>query len=156
MLVDQGDTPLQLGAIHRTISGLTLSRVEAAAKERGDTFQRHESRHEALDQLEHALVLHDGLHWATLRPAGKAPLPVCSLHEELLPAWQVSETRLDFHHTAAQALAKAARGLAVLLPAPTFDQVEQAAAAGVLLPQKATSFQPKPHLGVIMRDLRDE
>jgi uncharacterized protein (DUF1015 family) len=156
MLVDQSDTPLQLGAIHRTIAGLTLSRVEAAARERGDAFQRHDSRHEALDQLEHALVLHDGLHWATLRPAARALLPVCILHDQLLPAWQISESRLDFHHTAAEALANAGRGVAVLLPAPTFDQVEQAAAAGVLLPQKATSFQPKPHLGAIMRDLRDE
>lgn len=156
MLVDQGDTPLQLGAIHRTIAGLTLSRVEAVAKERGDTFERHAAQHAALDRLEHELVLHDGLHWATLRPADASALLVCSLHDILLPAWQISENRLEFHHTAAEALGRAGRGVAVLLPAPTFDQVEQAAAAGVLLPQKATSFQPKPHLGALMRDLRDE
>lgn len=156
MLVDQGDTPLQLGAIHRTISGLSLSQIELAARARGDAFERHGSQQEALALLEHALVLHDGLHWATLRPANSAPLLVCSLHESLLPAWQVAESRLEFHHTAAEALAKAGRGVAILLPAPTFDQVETAAAQGVLLPQKATSFQPKPHLGALMRDLRDE
>ena len=43
----------------------------------------------------------------------------------------------------------------MLLPAPTFDQVDSSARSGELLPQKATSFQPKPHVGVLMRDLRD-
>lgn len=156
MLIDQGDSPLQLGAIHRVVTGLTLSKVESAATVRGDAFTRHESKHDALTRLEHELVLHDGQHWATLRPRTSAPLLVCSLHAELLPAWQVTENRLEFHHTAASALENAGKGLAVLLPAPTFEQVAEAAGHGVLLPQKATSFQPKPHLGAIMRDLRDE
>lgn len=156
MLVDQSDTPLQLGAIHRAVTGLTLTTVETAALERGDDFRRHRTQAEALDLLEHALVLHDGLHWATLRPRDAAPLLVVSLHDDLLPAWGVAESRLDHHHTAAGALEAAGKGLAVLLPAPTFDQVADAAARGVLLPPKATSFQPKPHLGAIMRDLRDE
>lgn len=156
MLIDQGDSPLQLGAIHRSIAGLTLADVEAAAERGGDTFTRHAGQQPALERLEREVVLHDGHDWATLRPRNPAPLLVCNLHDDLLPAWHVNESRLDFHHSAAEALAKAENGLAVLLPAPTFDQVEQAALAGVLLPQKATSFQPKPHLGAIMRDLRDE
>jgi uncharacterized protein (DUF1015 family) len=156
MLVDQEDTPLQLGAIHRSITGLTLADVEAAARRSGDVFTRHSAQQPALDRLEHELVLHDGRNWATLAPHDSKPLLVCNLHDDLLPAWHVSESRLEFHHSAAEALAKADTGLAVLLPAPTFDQVEGAASAGVLLPQKATSFQPKPHLGAIMRDLRDE
>jgi uncharacterized protein (DUF1015 family) len=155
MLIDQLDTPLQLGAIHRTVAGLTLSKVEAAAEARGDKFARHADQHEALELLEHAVVLHDGLHWASVRPAEPGPLLVCSLHDQLLPAWRVAESRVGYSHTAGEALAKAGNGLAVLLPAPTFDQVAGAAAAGHLLPQKATSFQPKPHLGAIMRDLRD-
>ena len=36
-----------------------------------------------------------------------------------------------------------------------FEQVLSAALAGRLLPEKATSFQPKPHLGVLMRSLSD-
>jgi uncharacterized protein (DUF1015 family) len=155
MLIDQDDTPLQLGAIHRTVAGLTLSKVEVAARESGDEFTRHPDQHQALEMLEHAMVLHDGLHWATLHPADPAPLLVCSLHDRLLPAWGVAENRVGYSHTAGEALAKAGKGLAVLLPAPTFDQVAGAAAAGHLLPQKATSFQPKPHVGAIMRDLRD-
>ena len=40
---------------------------------------------------------------------------------------------------------------AVLLPSPDFAQVQDLIESGGLLPEKATSFQPKPSLGVIMR-----
>lgn len=155
MLVDQADTPLQLGAIHRVVPGLTLDAIEEAARGRADVFRRHATRAEALGRLEHALVLHDGSSWATLAPARRG-LAVVALHEELLPAWKVTDEAVQFHHTAGRALAEAANGVAILLPAPTFDQVVEAAAVGRLLPEKATSFQPKPHLGALMRDQREE
>jgi uncharacterized protein (DUF1015 family) len=142
MLVDQSDTPLQLSAVHRSVPDLDLATVAAAA-----------TRREALASLEHALVLHDGSSWASLRPAG-LQLPVFALHEDLLPAWGIEESQVEHHHTAGQALSRSGGGLAILLPAPTFEQVAAAAKAGQPFPQKATSFQPKPHLGAIMRDLR--
>lgn len=154
MLVDQSDTPLQLGAIHRSVSGLALDTVASAAIRRGDDYRPHETRREALAGLEHALVLHDGTSWATLHPRG-LQLPVFALHEELLPAWGVESDDVLHHHTAGQALARARDGLAILLPAPSFEQVATAARAGLPFPQKATSFQPKPHLGALMRDLRE-
>jgi uncharacterized protein (DUF1015 family) len=154
MLVDQTDTPLQLGAIHRSVVGLTLEKVAAAAILRGDDYRPHESRREALASLEHALVLTDGEKWASLHPRG-LQLPVFTLHEELLPAWGVEDAQVHHHHTAGQALARASDGVAILLPAPSFEQVATAARAGQPFPQKATSFQPKPHLGALMRDLRD-
>jgi uncharacterized protein (DUF1015 family) len=55
----------------------------------------------------------------------------------------------------AVAAARRRRGTALLLPPPTFEQVLDAALAGRLLPEKATSFQPKPHVGVVMRSLTD-
>lgn len=154
MLVDQSDTPLQLGAIHRSVAGLTLETVAAAAIRRGDDYRPHNSRREALADLEHAMVLHDGESWATLHPRA-LQLPVFALHQELLPAWGVDDASVLHHHTAGQALARASDGLAILLPAPSFEQVATAARAGQPFPQKATSFQPKPHLGALMRDLRD-
>ena len=42
------------------------------------------------------------------------------------------------------------------MPAPDFDLVTRVALAGRLLPEKATSFQPKPSIGVLIRSLRDE
>jgi uncharacterized protein (DUF1015 family) len=41
------------------------------------------------------------------------------------------------------------------MPAPDFDQVLEASAAGSLLPEKATSFQPKPNVGSFIRSLHD-
>lgn len=156
MLVDQADTPLQLGAVHRSIPGLTLDTVEKVAAERGHAFERLGDRVSALERLQHGLVLHDGTHWATVS-SGSAGIPVCDLHVELLPAWGLDESRIAYHHSASTALAAAGHDSpAILLPSPTFEQVAESARSGRLLPQKATSFQPKPHLGVLMRDLRDE
>lgn len=155
MLVDQLDTPLQLCAVHRTVPRLALREVAAVAERRGDRFEEHRSSHEALARLDRALVLHDGHRWASVTPADPAML-VCWLHERLLPALEVSEDRIAYHHSAAAALERTGSGLAVLLPAPTFDDVDGSARSGRLLPPKATSFQPKPHLGVLMRSVPDE
>ncbi len=156
MLIDQADTPLQLCAIHRTIPRLSLATIAEIAAVDGDQFHTHRSSHQALAKLEHALVLHDGQDWATLAPGTVPPMLITWLHETLIPHWDVDVTRLVFHHSASEAIARAGQGVSVLLPAPTFDQVDHSALSGHLLPQKATSFQPKPHLGVLMRDLNDE
>ena len=41
------------------------------------------------------------------------------------------------------------------MPAPDFDLVHHLVAHERLLPEKATSFQPKPSVGVLMRALHD-
>lgn len=157
MLVDQTDRPLQLGAIHRSVPGVRLDVVERAAAAAGHRFVAMRDRQEALDRLGEGLVLFDGTRWAVLEPAASPDvLPVCTLHGGLLADWGADAQRVAYHHTAGDALAAAGRSLAVLLPAPGFDQVALAAESGILLPRKATSFQPKPHPGVLIRDLRDE
>ena len=61
------------------------------------------------------------------------------------------------HHSVEDALASAqAQAPAVLLPSPDFRQVRAMVEAGGLLPEKATSFQPKPSLGALMRPVPDE
>ena len=159
MLVDQSDTPLWLGPIHRCLSGTTLSAVLEACVGRTDLTCELTSRFDALEQLgDHVMVLADGSDWAVLRLADHGHLAVTTLQNELLPAWGVPPERTSFHHTAAEALTRARSrgGVAVLMPAPAFDQVVGAAGDGRLLPEKATSFQPKPSLGVLMRVLNDE
>ena len=42
------------------------------------------------------------------------------------------------------------------MPAIDYDLVRRIVSDQRLLPEKATSFQPKPSLGVLMRSLRDE
>ncbi len=151
MLVDQDDTPLQLGAVHRSVPRLTMPAAAERSAALGALWTDHPTSHRALAHLDHALVLHDGESWATLEPAEPQDLLVRWLHEQLLPAWAVREDRVSFHHSASEALARASLGLSVLLPAPRFQHVSASAVSGILLPQKATSFQPKPHVGVLMR-----
>jgi uncharacterized protein (DUF1015 family) len=159
MLVDQSDTPLWLGPIHRTLAGVSLGDLLAACDERVDVTCWLTSRHDALEELgDHVLVLSDGTDWAVLRLNDTDRLAITTLQDDLLPDWGVATESISFHHTAAEALTRARtrQGVAVLMPAPAFDQVVGAAGAGHLLPEKATSFQPKPSLGVLMRMLHDE
>ena len=157
MLVDQTDTPLFLGAIHRVLGGIGVAEVEAAAT--GWATTERVSRTVALDALAHDTMLAtDGAAWLAIHarvPPDRALVEV--LHDELVPRLGHARRRSDYRHSVEDALADLpARGTAVLLPAPDFDQVLRIVASGRLLPEKATSFQPKPSLGALMRSLRDE
>ena len=158
MLVDQADTPLFLGAIHRVLLGISLDELRAvcpptitfASVAASDAFA-------ALSQ--DTLVVTDGVSWATITlglPTDRAAVE--TLHQDLLPSLGLSDRRVGYHHSVDEALAhvRTVRGVAVLMPAPDFDLVVRVAEAGRLLPEKATSFQPKPSIGVLIRSLRDE
>jgi uncharacterized protein (DUF1015 family) len=158
MLVDQADTPLFLGAIHRVLLGVTLDELGAACPT--STVSAPVARADAFAALsQDTLVATDGRSWATVRlELPPATAAVETLHHELLPALGLSARRIGYHHSVDEALARirSVRGVAVLMPAPDFDLVFRVALAGRLLPEKATSFQPKPSIGVLIRSLRDE
>lgn len=153
MVIDQHDTPLQLGAVHRTIARLDLDTVARTADVVDATWQLTDSSHRALARLDRALVFHDGTRWGVLEPRRAHGLLVSWLHDELLPAWGVEPMAVRHHHSASSAMARAATATSVLLPAPSFSDVAASARSGHLLPEKATSFQPKPHAGVLMRKI---
>lgn len=163
MLVDQTDTPLFLGAIHRTVAGVTLADVAQAA---GDCAAEVQSlaRDEALTGLAPpTLVVTDGEEWLVITPPSTAGLELVQwLQGVLVPALGDHSPVVAFHHTAEEALSRAGTHgggqstVAVLLPAPDFRAVRDVVNRGGLLPEKATSFQPKPSLGVLMRSVRDE
>ena len=79
------------------------------------------------------------------------------LHDELLPRIPGKPRQLGYHHSVEDTLARVAerRRVAVLMPAPDFDLVDRIVSGHRLLPEKATSFQPKPSVGVLMRSLLD-
>lgn len=157
MLVDQDDTPLFLGAIHRTLPGTTLDALSAAARAAGAEVLEG-ARHRALGALDSThLVLTDGATWHTVSPHGLDQLAAVSwLHERVLPRLAPPADRVEHHHNVDDALAAASPSApAVLLPSPDFDQVRALVESGGLLPEKATSFQPKPSLGVLMRPMTD-
>ena len=158
MLVDQDDTPLHLGAIHRLLGGVGLGAVGDAAARAGIPFRRAEPDAAVAALAPDTLVVTDAAAWATLtiRP-GRDRTAVEILHEDLLPRLERAPRSITYHHTAEETLTALAgrRAVAVLMPAPDFAQVLASAAAHRLLPEKATSFQPKPHVGVLIRSLRD-
>jgi len=159
MLVDQDDTPLFLGAIHRVLTGVTMAGLRSAAEWTEAGWVPTAGRPAIAGLGGSTLVATDSETWATLTlpvPADRAPVEI--LHELVIPALPEGPRRITYHHSVDEALAQAVPGqaVAVLLPAPDVALVERIVAADRLLPEKATSFQPKPSLGVLMRSLRDE
>ena len=155
MLVDQDDTPLFLGAIHRVLTGLSLGDLAPL----GTAVRPAAGPQDAIAALAPTtIVVTDGHDWSTLDlPRGGDRLAVEALHEDVLPALPRPPADIGYAHSVDDALSAVARrrGLAVLMPVPDFTEVLRAAERGRLLPEKATSFQPKPSVGVLIRSLRD-
>lgn len=158
MLVDQDDTPLFLGAIHRMLSGVSFDDALAAARTLWSASESDSVT--VLDALDPtSIALTDGVRWATLALGQHADqVAVEALHHDLLPALPQQPLRVAYHHSLEETLADLHRtgGVAAVMPATDFDVVRRILASDRLLPEKATSFQPKPSVGVLMRSLRDE
>jgi uncharacterized protein (DUF1015 family) len=158
MLVDQDDTPLFLGAIHRVFAGTSFDDVLLAAGAVGlSTVELSESAAIAALAPRH-LVVTDSERWASIElPDRDDQAAVEVLHDQLVPEFPHGPRRIGYHHTVDDAMAQISPdlGVAVLMPAPDVSQVLHIAGHDRLLPEKATSFQPKPSLGVLIRSLRD-
>lgn len=157
MLVDQDDSPLFLGAIHRTLAQTRLADVAAAAEGLADFAPASEAAATAALGPT-TLVVTDGKAWARLElhlSGHRAAVEV--LHDELLPRLAGRPRQVGYHHSVEDTLDRLTtrRGVAVLMPTPDFDLVDRIVSSNRLLPEKATSFQPKPSVGVLMRSLRD-
>ncbi|HET8665902.1 MAG TPA: DUF1015 family protein [Nocardioides sp.] len=156
MVVDHDETPFFVGAIHRLLHGVKLADAIAAADAAGARVRTIEEN-EAVAALGPAtLVLTDGAGWATVgveRPPGTVMVQL--LDEIVLARLPKRPHRLSFAHSVGDALdqVRPGRVTAALLPAVDLDLVMEVARAGQLLPEKATSFQPKPSLGSFIRPL---
>jgi uncharacterized protein (DUF1015 family) len=137
MVIDHDETPMFLGAIHRVIHGPRIGELLDAAAAAGAEVTRIDEAEAVAALAPDTLVLCDGASWATGLP--KKP------------------SRITFAHSVAQAMEQTRPGkvTAALLPAVDLDVVVDGVRTGVLLPEKATSFQPKPSLGSFIR-LLDE
>lgn len=158
MLVDQDATPLGLGPIHRILHGAALNDVRAAAAALQIPYAEH-SRADALQRLrDGAVVGTDGRRWSSLCLGEQRTPAVEQLHDSILPALPRGPRRVTYRHSLEDAVnaVRRADAVAVVLPAPSLDQVWSVVTRGDLMPEKATSFQPKPTPGVLMRSLRDE
>ncbi len=164
MLVDQNDQAMRVGPIHRSVAALTLADLRELREERGDTLDLHPDRESAMaawsadgSSAEATFAVCDGASWAVLRTKRTSEIDAAVLHQELLPAWHVADEQIGYHHSLDQAMHATHRqpGLVVAVRPPSLAQVMDAAARGVRMPRKSTSFSPKPRMGVVMRDLRD-
>ncbi len=158
MLVDQGETPLFLGPIHRVLTKVSLEDLATAAAATGGRFAPTD-RDAAVAALDAAtMAVTDGRAWGTLSlPVGTDRAVVEALHEDLVPALPRGPQAITHFHTVEATLAGLRRGqdVGLLMPAPDVDLVIRIAEDDRLLPEKATSFQPKPSPGVLIRSLRD-
>ena len=157
MLVDQDDTPLFLGAIHRVLVGVLFDEIRQAAAPVG-VFHEVSASAAVAGLAPETLAISDGTRWATLTLEAQGDHAVVEvLHDRLVPALARRPQRVGYHHSVEDTMRGLGRapGVAVLMPAPDYDAVRRVLAADRLLPEKATSFQPKPSLGVLMRSLLD-
>jgi uncharacterized protein (DUF1015 family) len=160
LLIDQSTCPVQLGAIHRSISDLPLDRLVAPTG-----FSLGDARDAEPAELgpvrRGTFVLTDGVRRLTLTHDGDRDASVSDaelLHSVVLPAWSVGEDRLGYHHSVHQAVRSARHGggFAVLLHPAAVAEVMEVARAGKVMPRKSTSFGPKPRTGLVMRVFADE
>jgi uncharacterized protein (DUF1015 family) len=161
LVVGSGDDELRIGPIHRSVSGLTLSDVQELSVQRSDRFTEMPDRESAIAGARGpgsdltGFVVSDGRRWAVLETDATRPIDTAVLHETLFPAWRVEEGQVGYHHSLDQALHGLERhpGVLVAVRPPSLEQVMSAAARGIRMPRKSTSFGPKPAMGVVLRDL---
>jgi len=156
MLVDQDDTPLTLGPIHRLLVGTTLDDVESTASLLGLATTAAARDDVVVD--DRTVAATDGRRWLALHLSGRPDLSaVEQVHDQFIPAVAHGPTRLTYHHRVDDviALADPQHATALVMPPPDLDLVTRLAREDRLLPEKATSFQPKPSLGVFIRSWAD-
>jgi uncharacterized protein (DUF1015 family) len=158
MIIDHEDTPLFLGAIHRILHGARLPDLLVAAQSAGAIVKRIGEADAVTELAPDTLVLTDGAEWATVHlevPPGSAAVQL--VDDVLLSGLPRAPHKVAFAHSLHQAMEQVRPGqvTAALLPAVDLDVVLNVVRVGGLLPEKATSFQPKPSLGSFIR-LLDE
>ena len=156
LLIDQSQYPLQLGAIHRSVSEVSLDSLTIPAGFGIGEPDLVGNRAVRLPSAAREVVVTDGTANRTITLPARTQEIVTDaqlVHDQLLPTWRVDEHQVGYHHTVEQALHAARQdgGVAVLLDPPSLQQVVAVARTGKMLPRKSTSFGPKPRTGLVMR-----
>jgi uncharacterized protein (DUF1015 family) len=179
LLVDSAEYGPQVHAIHRVITGLSVSDALAQAAGWIDAVEvadAEEGLRRAAEVDGFAAVIADGARFvlitdrdATLvtaarradEPPALAGLDVTVLHRVLVEqVWGLPDSVeiVGYAHSVGEAAAAAHAngGLIVLLRPTPVAAVAAVAAAGGRMPRKSTLFTPKPASGLVMRRFADD
>ncbi|MGH3360492.1 MAG: DUF1015 family protein [Nocardioidaceae bacterium] len=159
LLTDAGQRGIRLGAVHRVISGLSIDRATSSPAVESRPLEDREAAVAFLSDGPPArCVLYAEGRYYAVTPAERSPvcaapeLAVCHLHSVWLPRWGITDADVGYIHELDEAISIADTGpLAVLLPITEMAEVFAAAEDGRPLPRKATSFGPKPLVGLVLR-----
>jgi uncharacterized protein (DUF1015 family) len=161
LLIDQSRWPVQLGAIHRSISELMLASLQVPRGYQLSDVVALRGRAPSTPRGKGELVVTDGTAERILSVPERGQdgwSDARLLQDEILPSWGISDDRVGYHHTVDQTLRTAQQdgGIAVLLHPASVAEVMEVARAGEVMPRKSTSFGPKPRMGLVMRSFSDE
>lgn len=156
MITDINRNSLRLGAIHRIIHNTSLREVESRTA--GVTFREIDPPYgDAEGVLEncnpHQLLVTDGTSWRIASLNRGCSLDISALHFAIAPISEETSRQWSYSHAIPEAIciAKRKQGVAFLLHPPSLPLVLKYAATGQLLPEKATSFWPKPLASMVVR-----
>lgn len=177
LFVDVRQFPLQLRPVHRVLPNLDPFQALSAAAEHFRVTPLNGALEEWLDTLrawanqgpafvavtaQGGYLLAEPDHYFLNRAVGRRPaalreLQVTALQGLIDTAWRVPDSPGDRRYESSVRAAVQSThtdgGIAVLMTSPTQGDLRAAAAAGVRLPCKTTSFGPKPHPGLVLRDI---
>ena len=156
MITDISRDSLQLGAIHRIVSRTSLQEVESRTV--GVTFREIDPPDNNVEELltscnHHQVLITDGTSWRAASLNHCQSLDIPALHFAVASISEAPYHHWSYTHDSSEAtrIAKDKQGVAFLLRPPSLALVLKHAATGRLLPEKATSFWPKPPASMVVR-----
>ena len=157
MVTDAENFPLRLGAIHRIIPEISLDEIIANASSitfRNFTSNRQEDINNFLRECtKKEFIIGDGRRWKIALLRSDEALDVSAVHTAFAPATEEVNRHWVYRNqiSAAIQVAMDRRGVVILLKPPHLSSIFKHISTGRLLPEKATSFWPKPPVSMVMR-----
>lgn len=154
LVTDTEESPLQLGAIHRIIPSISLDKIMNTSR----TFKFFDVHGNNINKCllscnKNEFIMGDGHKWKRVVLATGNTNDVSNIHEELDFFLENKKNNLLYRHEVKEAIktAEQVNGVVILLPSPELSSIYEYISQGKLLPEKATSFWPKPPVSMVVR-----
>jgi hypothetical protein len=161
LVVDAREWSLRLGPIHRIIPDIALDDLMAEIADlvvhvrsvSGGPVPPRSMDQELAACAPGQIMVGDGQCWNVVAFRDRCGLDVEAVHRTFARSMARINGTFLYRHAVDRAIqvARESRGVALLLRPPSLQDVFETVAAGATLPQKATSFWPKPSAAVVMR-----